>query len=783
MLMTRSLRKVNQIASPFFNSRKSPNYLFTLNTYLSNESSAKFFGLKIEPLMNTVTSISESPAAKGLGALLCGGLSIYFGFELNSLENRRKLDFELLNGIQRDINKQWEITNTLLDNLQIVQASPLLQLYSNISKEELTLLEEEIKKINLQIGSTQRIAQNIASIIERNQRDYTGLLTRKFMSSVMSFSEGLSYDLHLQTQQLTIAQYLSNTWLERKKKNFSMALSYINQAIQQLEKYREKTSQYPYPETIKSPKKMLVAAYNHKGKIHRSLAGIALDGLDEQELILSKESYEKALALEENITVRSSLGFLLNDMSSLCTNHKERKNMLEQALQYHRQAKSMDSHDPNIRHGLGYDLYQLEKCQHDFGFDVDNNNLHKALAELSRVRPTNARLFHDKGLVYLLLKDQKNALESFTEGLKLDSKHSLLLLERGKLLKEQGEYSLSLEDLRDGLVLSTDHPTMNAKYDALIKEVEDNYKKKLSQSFNQSPTNSAIIPDLQNFPALISKDVYTELDIRQVAKREQFLKTVRACNELAVTLNQKNKKVRCFISYAWANKEHPDYEKQLRQEQWVEQFAKDLEASGFDVLLDRWFDRRGKDLHDFVEKIADEGTDFVLVIGTNAYLEKYKRRAQSKEQREPVVGIEGRMIDYMVGFSRQRSERVIPIVLEGPDEASLPAFLLPKLTANFVLNDYFEELINLVRDLYRIPHRDANYGKLKTEFSEIMKRINLQEVPELAKKYAEAIQERKVEEKNRLNAQVQGLYQGIFSKMEARENSKNVTKNDGLTVK
>lgn len=75
---------------------------------------------------------------------------------------------------------------------------------------------------------------------------------------------------------------------------------------------------------------------------------------------------------------------------------------------------------------------------------------------------------------------------------------------------------------------------------------------------------------------------------------------------------------------------------------------------------------------DFVEKILAEETDFIIVVGTKQYLEKYRYTAKTKDQQERVVKIEARLLNLLIGYSQLHSNRVIPILLEGTPESSLP---------------------------------------------------------------------------------------------------------------
>ncbi len=161
---------------------------------------------------------------------------------------------------------------------------------------------------------------------------------------------------------------------------------------------------------------------------------------------------------------------------------------------------------------------------------------------------------------------------------------------------------------------------------------------------------------------------------------------------------KKLKSPTCFISYAWGNPDH---------EAWVKRLAEMLVKAQFVVLLDRWEDRKGRVLTNFIKKI--EGSDWIIVVGTNKYLEKYNKRANSLKEREHVVKIEAQLLEYLISFNEKNGDRVVPILLEGTGEESLPFMFRHKIASDFTKNNYFEELLRLIHDLYKIDNQDNTF--------------------------------------------------------------------------
>lgn len=194
------------------------------------------------------------------------------------------------------------------------------------------------------------------------------------------------------------------------------------------------------------------------------------------------------------------------------------------------------------------------------------------------------------------------------------------------------------------------------------------------------------------------------LDLGELVKEKAYLKIIE--QDIIPYIKQKQLRApSCFISYAWGNPEH---------EFWVRRLAEMLTKSGIKVLLDRWEDRKGKVLNSFVNKI--EEVDWVIVVGTKRYLQKYKKRAENLQHREHVVRLEAQLIEYLISYSTERGDKVIPLLLEGTAEESLPFMLRHKLPSDFTQGEYFEELLKLIHDMFGVDNQDNNFEHFFKEF-------------------------------------------------------------------
>ncbi|HYG58748.1 MAG TPA: GTP-binding protein [Symbiobacteriaceae bacterium] len=162
-----------------------------------------------------------------------------------------------------------------------------------------------------------------------------------------------------------------------------------------------------------------------------------------------------------------------------------------------------------------------------------------------------------------------------------------------------------------------------------------------------------------------------------------------------VKRNQPETPPTCFISYAFTD-EHQG---------WVErQLARDLENAGIQPIVLINENQPGAYLMRSLERIAD--ADFVLVVGTPAYLEKCKAGK--------MVFNEVDLIYSRLENPRLPKESVITSLREGEKWDSLPPLLQGKVDLDFRDDkEYFMHLFNLVVALYRISPNSAQIVDLK----------------------------------------------------------------------
>lgn len=170
----------------------------------------------------------------------------------------------------------------------------------------------------------------------------------------------------------------------------------------------------------------------------------------------------------------------------------------------------------------------------------------------------------------------------------------------------------------------------------------------------------------------------------------------------AYVAEQKITPPECFISYACGVPEH---------ERWVEKrLATDLQKAGIEVLLNRWNNAQiGSSVPRFVERVRKSHR--VIVVGTPLYREKYEN---GNPMRGYVVAAEGDLIGKgMIGTEAEKLS-VLPVVLEGTDDTSLPELLHGRVYADFRDEfKYFTNAFDLILSLYQLPPNHSAVADLR----------------------------------------------------------------------
>lgn len=160
----------------------------------------------------------------------------------------------------------------------------------------------------------------------------------------------------------------------------------------------------------------------------------------------------------------------------------------------------------------------------------------------------------------------------------------------------------------------------------------------------------------------------------------------------AVVRDEKKSAPSCFVSYAWGDAE---------QERWVRGLSKDLENAGVGVILDQKENMLGANLARFIGRIEDERVDFVVAVGTPRYRLKYENEVSPSGS---VAAAEVNLINLRLTRTNPEAETVLPLLLEGDEQSSLPPLMRGKVYADFREEEfYFYTLFDLILTLYRIP--------------------------------------------------------------------------------
>ena len=150
----------------------------------------------------------------------------------------------------------------------------------------------------------------------------------------------------------------------------------------------------------------------------------------------------------------------------------------------------------------------------------------------------------------------------------------------------------------------------------------------------------------------------------------------------------------CFVSYDWGD---------LAHEGWVRgTFVPDLEAAGLEVIFDRNMTQAGDDLARFVSRIS--GSDYVIVVGTPHYLEKYENRDLHAGS---TVAAEADLYSQRLTGSEREKRTVVPVVRSGDRTTALPPLLRGKIAIDLTSDAvYFRNVYDLILRLWQIDVTD-----------------------------------------------------------------------------
>jgi TIR domain len=153
-----------------------------------------------------------------------------------------------------------------------------------------------------------------------------------------------------------------------------------------------------------------------------------------------------------------------------------------------------------------------------------------------------------------------------------------------------------------------------------------------------------------------------------------------------------------------------------REQRWVERsLATDLQKAGIEVVLDRWENSRvGASVPRFIERI--EKCDLVIMVGTPLYRKKYDNKDTSTGY---VVAAEVDLIATRLLATEAKKETVLPLLLAGERETSLPPLLHSRVFADF-RNErgYFITAFDLILNIYKIAHHDPAVADLREALRE-----------------------------------------------------------------
>lgn len=186
-----------------------------------------------------------------------------------------------------------------------------------------------------------------------------------------------------------------------------------------------------------------------------------------------------------------------------------------------------------------------------------------------------------------------------------------------------------------------------------------------------------------------------------------------------------------FVSYSWPS---PEYQSTFQQDsnnrRDIHKVAKDLEYAGFRVLIDKDDLTRGDVIDHFIDLIDGEDTDYVCVMGTPLYKQKYDHPSLFLDGESNKTYVEAKAITHRVNTKLDFDQRTVTLLIDGEESTSFPAQLKSKIFCKFSENDYFNTFLSLFFTLYRYkdPMKDKIIKKMINEFNNKVRPVETSKV-------------------------------------------------------
>jgi tetratricopeptide (TPR) repeat protein/GTPase SAR1 family protein len=212
-----------------------------------------------------------------------------------------------------------------------------------------------------------------------------------------------------------------------------------------------------------------------------------------------------------------------------------------------------------------------------------------------------------------------------------------------------------------------------------------------------------------------SHKVTTDLNVdvlRQELIELQFIDILRKIHSLI------KEGPSCFVSYARGIPGH---------EKLVHKLAIQLKEAGIKVSLDIWDNKAGSARAKFTEKIST--SDYIILVGSKQLMKKYH-----SEGRGYHINLE---IDLIIEKLRVKPGSVIPIILDGGKNSSLPAALGTIRHIDFKdLKNYYSHVFELLGSLLH-DYDLSNFIKEFTTLKDHTEKRSLEELVKAEKEFDE----------------------------------------------
>ena len=160
-----------------------------------------------------------------------------------------------------------------------------------------------------------------------------------------------------------------------------------------------------------------------------------------------------------------------------------------------------------------------------------------------------------------------------------------------------------------------------------------------------------------------------------------------------------------------------------------------------------------------MEKIGNDTTNFVLLIGTPKYLEKYNRISGGSQlaenAKDPGVRTEAGLMNFISSYPDK--VKIIPLLLEGKEDDAFPLLQGGKLYQDFVHTNHFESILKVVQRVHQVDPKDEAFERYIENFKKKISILKIKNISVQSQQFHEKIQLEKSKEDKAIDDEIENM--------------------------